>query len=47
MRFEAIGVVKQTVALINMETFQMESCVRGYLVYKDLWERCQKYAAVP
>ena len=30
--------VKQTVALINMETFQMESCVRGYHVYKDLWE---------
>ena len=25
-------------ALIDMEIFQMESCVRGYHIYKDLWE---------
>ena len=38
LRGSRLGVVKQTVALKNMETFQMESCVRGYHVYKDLWE---------
>ena len=29
---------KQPAALIDMETFQMESCVRGYHIYKELWE---------
>jgi len=31
--------VKQPAALIDMETFQMESCVvRGNHIYKELWE---------
>ena len=30
--------VKQPAALIDMDTFQMFSCVRGYHIYKELWE---------